>query len=70
MADKINSPAHYTNGDIEVIDYIQDKLTKEQFEGYCIGNIIKYVSRYRHKNGVEDLEKSRWYLNRLLGFKK
>lgn len=61
--DNVNRPAHYTYGNIEVIDYIRDKLTKEQFEGYCMGNVMKYVSRYRHKNGVEDLKKARVYLN-------
>ncbi|HSH24011.1 MAG TPA: DUF3310 domain-containing protein [Massilibacterium sp.] len=62
MRDNVNSPAHYTNGDIEVIDYIRDKLTQEQFIGYCIGNVLKYVSRYRLKGGKEDLEKADVYL--------
>lgn len=66
MADNVNHPAHYTTGEIEVIDYIQDKLTPEQFEGYCVGNILKYVSRYRYKGGLEDLKKGQWYLNRLI----
>jgi hypothetical protein len=35
-------------------------------EAVCVGNIIKYVARYKHKNGVEDLEKARWYLNKLI----
>lgn len=63
--DVVNNPSHYTSGDIEVIDYIKDKLTPEQFEGFCMGNVIKYVSRYRHKNGVEDLRKASWYLERV-----
>ena len=62
--DLINKPAHYTTGKIEVIDYIQDKLTKEQFEGYCIGNAHKYISRYQHKGGMDDLKEAIWYLNR------
>ena len=66
MADNINHPAHYTTGKIEVIEYIQDKLTPEQFEGYCIGNVLKYISRYRYKGGLEDLKKGQWYLNRLI----
>jgi|SRR5699024_1958840 len=69
MSDAINSPNHYNSGDIETIDYIQDKLTVEQFEGYLVGNIMKYVSRYRHKNGMEDLKKARWHLDRLIGNK-
>ena len=64
--DDINSPSHYTSGGIEVLDYIKAKLTNEQLEGYCIGNVIKYISRYRHKNGVEDLKKARWYLEKAI----
>jgi len=59
MQDAIN-PSHYKQGNIEVIDFILDqKLT------YLEGNIIKYVSRYKHKNGLEDLKKARWYLDKL-----
>lgn len=62
MSDNVNHPDHYTSGDIEVIDYIRDKLNKEEFTGYCIGNVIKYVSRWRMKGGVEDLRKAHVYL--------
>ena len=65
MDDNVNSPSHYTTGEIEVIDYIEDKL-EGGFADYCVGNILKYVSRYKHKNGVEDLKKARWYLNRVI----
>lgn len=64
--DAVNHPNHYTHGNIEVIDYIIDKLTGEQFEGYIIGNVLKYVSRYRHKGGFEDLKKANWYLSKLI----
>lgn len=64
--DLINHPSHYNTGKVEVIDYIIDKLTKEQFEGYIIGNVLKYVSRYRHKGGFEDLKKANWYLTKLI----
>tara|TARA_S200002703_G_scaffold137805_2_gene127800 strand:- start:90 stop:341 length:252 start_codon:yes stop_codon:yes gene_type:complete len=57
--DNIN-PDHYKRGDIEVIDFILD-----QNFNYLEGNIIKYVSRYKDKNGLEDLKKAQWYLNRL-----
>ncbi len=56
-------PHHYAfdEGVIECIDYI---------ESHCFdfieGNIIKYVTRYQHKNGTEDLKKARWYLDRLI----
>jgi hypothetical protein len=64
-ADNVNSPAHYNSGKYEVIDVIEDAL-KEGFEPYCIGNVMKYVSRYKHKNGVEDLRKAAWYLGRVI----
>lgn len=60
--DAVNQPSHYTSGNIEVIDYIKDNLTPEMYEGYCIGNVQKYVSRYRNKGGVEDLKKAEVYL--------
>lgn len=70
MADNVNHPAHYNTGTIEVINYIKDKLNYESFTGYLTGNIIKYISRYKFKNGVEDLEKARWYLNYLIDYIK
>ena len=68
-SDNVNHPAHYM-GNIEVIDYIEDKLSTDQFEGYLVGNILKYLSRYQKKNGLEDLEKGQWYLNKLIKVKK
>ena len=66
MNDNVNSPKHYTTGGIECIDYIQDKLTPEEFRGYIKGNVLKYITRERHKNGDEDLKKAKWYLDRLI----
>jgi hypothetical protein len=68
--DPVDKPQHYANKEIEVIDYIQDTLSDEEFEGYCMGNVIKYVSRYKHKNGVEDLKKARYYLNKAIDLYK
>ena len=62
MNDPVNHPSHYADKDIEVIDYIFDTLTPEEATGYCIGNVMKYVSRWRHKGGPEDLEKAQKYL--------
>ena len=64
--DNVNHPGHYTFGSIEVIDYIRDKMTPDEFQGYCMGNILKYVSRHKHKNGVEDLKKAQVYLGWLI----
>jgi hypothetical protein len=63
--DNVNHPQHYTQGGIETIDFIKAKLTKEEYIGYLKGNIIKYVTRERHKNGAEDIAKMNWYSNRL-----
>lgn len=66
--DNVNRPQHYTDSKIEVIDYIEDKNL-----GFCLGNVIKYVSRAGKKHSVgktnkekmiEDLNKAKWYLNR------
>lgn len=64
--DVINSPAHYKVGNIETIDYIQAKLTPEEFVGYLKGNVLKYASRAGYKgNAMEDTGKLAWYANRL-----
>lgn len=65
--DNIN-PQHY-KGKIETFDYLVDKLTKEELEGFCKGNIIKYVTREKKKGSVEDLKKASWYLNKLINIK-
>lgn len=64
--DNVNHPSHYADKKIEVIDYMEDTLTDEEFIGYCIGNVIKYTSRWRKKNGKEDLQKALWYLKRAI----
>ena len=68
--DNVNRPAHYADKQIEVIDYMRDTLTAEQLEGYCRGNVIKYISRYDKKNGVEDLKKAEVYLKWLIECKE
>ncbi len=63
--DVVNQPPHYTYGDIEVIDYIEQVTKDYPAEmAFAIGNAIKYISRAQHKNGKEDLAKARWYLQR------
>lgn len=62
VTDNINHPSYYNSGNIEVIDYIQDKKL-----GFCLGNAIKYISRAGLKNKdtkVEDLKKAIWYIER------
>lgn len=62
MNDNVKHPSHYTNGGIECIDAIRASLGLSEFADYCKGNVIKYLWRYRLKNGVEDLEKAAVYL--------
>lgn len=65
LDDKVNHPSHYTYGDIEVVDFIEQVTRDYKPElAFAIGNAIKYISRANHKNGKEDLDKARWYLNR------
>lgn len=62
MNDNVNHPAHYTDGKIEVIDFIEDKKL-----GYHLGNAVKYISRAGKKDPdkyIEDLQKAVWYLQR------
>ena len=68
IMDMVNSPSHYNEFGIECIDAIQ-AATEDGFEYYLQGNIIKYLWRYRYKNGVEDLEKAKWYLEKLIKIK-
>lgn len=63
--DPVNHPSHYTDGKIEVIDFIEDKNL-----GFHLGNAVKYISRAGKKDPskkLEDLKKAQWYLNRMIG---
>ena len=69
----MSSPNHYIQGNKEIIEIINDILSDKAFngyEGFLIGNVIKYVARYKHKDGVKDLEKARVYLNWLIEITK
>lgn len=63
--DLVNQPPHYNQGGVECIEAIKASMSAEEFQGYLKGNAIKYLWRYRHKNGLQDLEKANWYLNKL-----
>ena len=65
--DPVDHPPHYCAGSIECIDAIEaatEGLTG--IEAVCTGNAIKYLWRWKRKNGIEDLKKARWYLDRLI----
>jgi hypothetical protein len=65
QTDMVNSPPHYNQAGVECIDAIR-AATDEGYQYYLQGNIIKYLWRYRYKNGIQDLEKAKWYLNKLI----
>lgn len=67
-ADMVNDPPHYNQAGIECIDAIAAATSgKTGIEAVCVANVIKYLWRYELKNGVEDVKKARWYLDRLIG---
>lgn len=64
--DAVNHPQHYTQGGIECIDALKAATVGlTGIEAVCTANAIKYLWRWKHKNGVEDIEKAIWYLERL-----
>lgn len=65
--DTVNHPSHYTAGGIECIDAIEAATQGLQgLQAVCTANVIKYVWRQSHKNGLEDLKKAQWYLQKLI----
>lgn len=65
--DAVNHPAHYVRGGLECIDVIEaatENLTG--MEAVCTANAMKYLFRWKEKGGVQDLQKARWYLDRLI----
>lgn len=66
LNDSVNHPSHYTYGDIEIIDFIEQVTAQYPPElAFAIGSAIKYIARANHKNGKEDIDKARWYLQRV-----
>ena len=63
--DAIN-PAHYKTGKYECIDVMIETLGIDFVKGFCIGNAFKYLYRFRHKNGVEDVKKAKWYIDKFV----
>ena len=67
MADMVNHPSHYMQGGIECIDALEAAtINLKGIEAVCTANAIKYLWRWKEKGGIEDLEKSKWYIDRLI----
>lgn len=65
--DVVNHPNHYAQGDIECIDALKAATVgKRGIEAVCVANVIKYLWRYEEKNGLEDVKKAKWYIERLI----
>ena len=65
--DNVTHPAHYTQGKVECIDAIEAAVTGlTGMEAVCTAQCIKYLWRWKWKNGLEDLRKARWYLDRMI----
>ena len=61
------NPQHYKNGKVECIDALESAtVNKVGIEAVCVANVIKYLWRYEDKNGIEDVRKAKWYLEKLL----
>ena len=65
--DLVNHPPHYNKGKVECIDAIESAVSDlHGIEAVCTANAIKYLYRWKAKDGVESLKKARWYLDRLI----
>lgn len=66
LNDNVNHPTHYNAGNIECIDAMLSAYGKEVVSNFCLGNIFKYIWRFKSKNGIEDLNKAKWYLDKII----
>ena len=70
-SDIVNHPKHYTQGKIECIDAIEAAVSElSGLDAVCTANVIKYVWRWKHKNGLQDLRKAQWYLEKLINLQE
>ena len=66
MKDRINHPPHYEAGKYECISVMRDVFGADAVKSFCICNMFKYLWRCQNKNGLEDLKKAQWYLDKLI----
>lgn len=66
VADNVNHPAHYETGKFECIEVMTEVMGEEAVADFCLCNAFKYLYRTKRKNGVEDIEKAQWYINKYL----
>lgn len=66
MTDNITKPKHYHKNGVDVIGFAEAQFDKKELKGFCRINALKYVTRYDRKNGIEDLKKAKFYINKLI----
>lgn len=64
--DVVNHPSHYETGKFECIEVMEEALGKEVVVSFCLCNAFKYLYRCQRKNGLEDIKKAKWYLDRYI----
>ncbi len=64
MADRVDHPSHYDTGRYECIEVMEEALGREAVKAFCVCNAFKYLYRHKRKNGLEDLKKARWYMEK------
>jgi hypothetical protein len=64
--DVVNHPSHYETGKFECIDVMQEVFGKEAVQNFCMCNAFKYIYRTKRKNGLEDVKKAQWYINKYI----
>lgn len=70
IEDKIIFPSHYYKNEIDVIEFAKMQFSKDELKGFFRINALKYITRYDRKNGMEDLEKAKYYIDKLIDFRK
>lgn len=65
-ADVVNHPSHYETGKFECIEVMTEALGADAVKDFCICNAFKYLYRFKRKNGIEDVKKAKWYINKYL----
>ena len=66
MPDMVNHPSHYESGKYECIDVMLETQGKEDLMAFCLCNAFKYLYRHKNKNGIEDIKKAKWYLDKYI----
>lgn len=64
--DNVNHPSHYETGSFECIDVMLETQGKEAVRNFCLCNAFKYIYRHNNKNGLEDIQKAKWYIDKYI----